>query len=81
MEPPWDDYVADDFLFRERVRYWFATRKPGFLEQYGEGNDIYAALHHIRVLIPNVPRLAGYSYPIGNQLYLQTAETLLWYGD
>ena len=22
-----------------------------------------------------------HSYPIGNQLYLQTAETLLWYGD
>ena len=81
VEPSWDDYVAGDFLFRERVRYWFATRKPELLEQYGEGNDIDAALYHIHAPIPNVPRLAGYSYPIGNQLYLQTAETLLWYGD
>ena len=39
-------------------------------------------LYHISgAPVPNVPRLAGYSYPIGNQLYLQTAETLLWYAD
>ena len=54
---------------------------PDFWSNNGEGNDINAALHHIRVPIPNVPRLAGYSYPIGNPLYLQTAETLLCYGD
>ena len=35
----------------------------------------------MRAPIPNMPRLAGYSYPIGNQLYLQTAETLLWYAE
>ncbi|MCY4063024.1 MAG: hypothetical protein OXG60_20285 [Chloroflexi bacterium] len=79
--PAWDDYINGDFLYRERVRYWFATYKPELLRQQGEGNDIEAALYHIRAPIPNVPRLAGYSYPIGNQLYLQTAETLLWYGD
>lgn len=79
--PAWDDYINGDFLYRERVRYWFATYKPELLIQHGEGSDIEAALYHIRAPIPNVPRLAGYSYPIGNQLYLQTAETLLWYGD
>ena len=40
-----------------------------------------AALYQIRAPVPNAARLAGYSYPIGNQLYLQTAETLLWYSD
>ena len=79
--PEWDDYINGDFLYRERVRYWFATYEPALLRQHGEGNDIEAALYHIQAPIPNVPRLAGYSYPIGNQLYLQTAETLLWYGD
>lgn len=79
--PRWEDYVNGDFLFRERVRYWFATHKPELLQQLSEGNDIEAALYHMRAPIPNVPRLAGYSYPIGNQLYLQTAETLLWYGE
>jgi hypothetical protein len=29
----------------------------------------------------NLPRLSGYSYPLGNQLYLQTAETVYWYAD
>ena len=79
--PEWDDYLNGGFLYRERVRYWFATYKPELLRQHGEGNDIEAALYHMRAPIPNVPRLAGYSYPIGNQLYLQTAETLLWYGE
>lgn len=79
--PKWEDYINGDFLFRERVRYWFATYKPELLQQHGEGNDIEAALYHMRAPIPNAPRLAGYSYPIGNQLYLQTAETLLWYGE
>lgn len=81
LEPSWDEYVAGDFLFRERVRYWFATHRPELLSKNGERNDIEAALYHIYAPVPNVPRLAGYSYPIGNQLYLQTAETLLWYGD
>ena len=79
--PEWEDYINGDFLFRERVRYWFATHKPELLQKRGEGNDIEAALYHMRAPVPNVPRLAGYSYPIGNQLYLQTAETLLWYGE
>lgn len=79
--PRWEDYVNGDFLYRERVRYWFATYMPDLLRQSGEGNDIEAALHHMRAPIPNMPRLAGYSYPIGNQLYLQTAETLLWYAE
>lgn len=79
--PRWEDYVNGDFLYRERVRYWFATYKPELLSQQGEGSDIEAALYHMRAPIPNAPRLAGYSYPIGNQLYLQTAETLLWFGD
>ena len=81
ITPKWEDYINGDFLFRERVRYWFATHKPELLQQRGEGNDIEAALYHMRAPIPNAPRLAGYSYPIGNQLYLQTAETLLWYGE
>ena len=80
-KPKWEDYRAGDFLYRERVRYWFATFEPERLKAHGEGDDIEAALYHIRAPVPNVPRLAGYSYPIGNQLYLQTAETLLWYAD
>ncbi len=81
IRPRRDDYRAGDFLYRERVRYWFATFEPEFLAAQGEGDDVKAALYHIRAPTPNVPRLAGYSYPIGNQLYLQTAETLLWYAD
>lgn len=81
VTPNWDGYVAGDFLYRERVRYWFATFEPERLQAHGEGNDVEAALYHIGAPVPNVPRLAGYSYPIGNQLYLQTAETLLWYAD
>ena len=52
-----------------------------------EGNDVLRprciTQYILRIFapVPNVPRLAGYSYPIGNQLYLQTAETLLWYAD
>ena len=38
--PKWEDYINGDFLFRERVRYWFATYKPELLQQHGEGNDI-----------------------------------------
>ena len=79
--PKWNDYLEGDFLYRERVRYWFATFEPQLLTTQGEGDDIEAALYHIGAPVPNVPRLAGYSYPIGNQLYLQTAETLLWYAD
>lgn len=79
--PKWDNYTAGDYLYRERVRYWFATFEPELLQAHGEGNDVEAALYHISAPVPNVPRLAGYSYPIGNQLYLQTAETLLWYAD
>lgn len=48
---------------------------------YSDGDDTQAILTYIQPPISNVPRLAGYSYPIGNQLYLQTAETLLWYVD
>lgn len=79
--PKWEDYVSGDFLYRERVRYRFATFEPGSLQELGEKDDIQAALWKIRAPVPNAPRLAGYSYPIGNQLYLQTAETLLWYAD
>ncbi len=86
VTPNWDDFVNGDFLFRERVRYWFATFEPHMLEDesakdLGDGNDVQAALAHIRAPVSNVPRLAGYSYPIGNQLYLQSAESLLWYAD
>ena len=81
VKPKWEDYHAGDFLYRERVRYWFATFEPQRLQAGGEGDDVEAALYHIGAPVPNVPRLAGYSYPIGNQLYLQTAETLLWYAD
>lgn len=84
--PQWEDYLAGDFLYRERVRYWFATFQPERLRRRDvadnrEGDDIQAALSQIVAPVPNAPRLAGYSYPIGNQLYLQTAETLLWYSD
>ena len=86
VRPEWEDFVAGDFLYRERVRYWFATFDPSKLEasvhlDFSDGNDVQAALVHIGSPVPNVPRLAGYSYPIGNQLYLQTAESLLWYSD
>lgn len=82
LETPWFiKYISGDDLYQEQVRYWFAVNYPELLEVVGDGDDMAAALTYMQPPIQNVPRLAGYSFPIGNQLYTQTAETLLWYGD
>lgn len=82
LKKPWFiQYVYGDDLYQERVRYWFAVNYPELLRAFGDGDDTEAALTYMQPPIQNVPRLAGYSYPIGNQLYTQTAETLLWYAD
>lgn len=79
-------FVTGDFLYQERVGYWWATywslpmsvaAKFGF----GRGSDVDAALTDMYRPNPNAPRLSGYGYPLGNQLYLQTAETVYWYAD
>ncbi len=79
-------FVYGDYLYQERVRYWYATHYPQLLRAFinklfSDGDDIQATITYIQPPIMNAPRLAGYSYPIGNQLYLQTAESLLWYAD
>jgi hypothetical protein len=94
-EPPWDGdsnrifnwvhptlldnpniihFLYGDFIYRERTAYWWATYWSLF--RIGKGNDYDAVLNDI-----NPPRLAGHSYPLGNQLYTQTAETVYWYAD
>lgn len=85
-QPLFVKFVYGDYLYQERVRYWYATYYPDLLASFrdadfSDGDDIDAALIYMHAPNANAPRLAGYSYPIGNQLYLQTAETLLWYSD
>jgi hypothetical protein len=79
-------FINGDFLYQERNGYWWATYwslpmsvvgKFGF----GRGSDVDAALADMTRANPNAPRLSGYGYPLGNQLYLQTAETVYWYVD
>jgi hypothetical protein len=76
-------FIQGDFLYKERATSWWATYWSSLLFMLnrfniGQGTDEQAALQGIAF---NVPRLAGYSYPVGNQLYLQTAETAYWYAD
>ncbi len=84
--PNWFTLRDGDFLYRERVAYWWATYwslplMVSFRIGNGTGSDFDLALSGMRPPTSNSPRLAGYSYPLGNQLYLQTAETVYWYGD
>ncbi len=69
-----------------RGEYWWATYWSfplALLRQIGigKGTDITEALQGMQPPNSNAPRLAGYAYPLGNQLYLQTAETVYWYAD
>jgi hypothetical protein len=76
-------FLHGDFLYRERTTSWWATYWSTLMDiMYklgsGQGSDMEAALQGMSF---NAPRLAGYSYPLGNQLYLQSAETVYWYAD
>jgi hypothetical protein len=76
-------FMLDDYLYQLRVEYWWATywSLPLGLLDFYKGTDLDAALRDTQPPNANVPRLAGNSYPLGNQLYLQTAETVYWYAD
>lgn len=79
-------FLFGDYYYQERVRYWYATYMPLILRVLkvfgiGHGTDTQATIQFMQSPNANAPRLAGYSYPIGNQLYLQTAETVYWYSD
>jgi hypothetical protein len=74
---------GDDFE-QLRVEYWWATYASlpldiAHLFGWGKGSDFTESLRGMSPPESNAPRLAGYAYPVGNQLYLQTAETWYWY--
>ena len=79
-------YVFGDWLYRERMAYWYVTYTP-FLPAvaghlgYGEGTDYQTVQRNVQAPYFLAPRLSGYSYPIGNQLYTGTTETAYWYAD
>lgn len=79
--PDLQQFLKDDFLYRQRTEYWWATYWSLLLGLFDTGTDARIALRQMQPPNANVPRLAGYSYPLGNQLYLQTAETVYWYAD
>ncbi len=78
---------STDYLYRDRVNYQWETGWQILVKLSGnpilahEDPDMLEALRDMRPPNPNVPRLAGFAYPLGNQLYLQTAETAYWYAD
>lgn len=79
-------YAQGDYLDRARMEYWWVTYWSWPFNivgsaGLGKGDDIRAALRDMQPPNANAPRLAGYAYPVGNQLYLQTAETAYWYAD
>lgn len=79
--PQLERFLSDDYLYQERVRYWYAVHQPMLtcqLTRIGRANGslMEAILRDI-----NPPRLAGYSFPIANQLILQTVESAFWYAD
>ena len=75
-------FLSGDFLYQERVGYWYATYWSVLLDiarifDWGYGSDeVFVSNSNL-----NPPRLAGYAYPLGNQLYLGTAETVYWFSD
>jgi hypothetical protein len=85
-QPNLSRFLHGDELDRLRVEYWWATYWSlplGILGPFGitKGTDTDEALRGMRPPNGLAPRLAGYAYPVGNQLYLQTAETVYWYAD
>ena len=83
QQPLLHRFLSDDFIYSERVGYWFATYWSGGLallydSGIGKGTDEQLILSQLSY---QSPRLAGYAYPIGNQLYTGTAETVYWFTD
>ncbi|GAB5493031.1 MAG: hypothetical protein Phog2KO_32460 [Phototrophicaceae bacterium] len=81
--PSLSRYITEGFLYQERVGYWYATHWSTMLAlanyfYIGSGSDEQLILNQLDY---QAPRLAGYAYPIGNQLYLGTAETVYWFTD
>ncbi len=85
-QPDLSEWLYSDELDQLRSEYWWATYFSfplGVFQRLGvgKGTDVDEALRGMRPPNANAPRLAGYAYPVGNQLYLQTAETAYWYAD
>jgi hypothetical protein len=79
-------YVQGDYLYQARVESWWVTYWSSLMgvlngKGVGRGTDEDAVIGDMRPPAANVPRLAGYGYPVGNQLFMQTAETVYWYAD
>lgn len=77
-------FIYGDTIEKLRVEFWWATYFSYPLtivhqSGLGKGSDFIETLRGMAPPESNAPRLAGYAYPIGNQLYLQTAETAYWY--
>lgn len=76
--PSLSRYITDGFLYQERVGYWYATHWSAILAftnyfNIGNGTDEQLILNQLDY---QTPRLAGYAYPLGNQLYLFIEETV-----
>lgn len=76
-------FAFGDFIYQERVGYHYATYWSSALKMFnylgiGNGTDEQLILEQLDY---QAPRLAGYAYPLGNQLYLGTAETVYWFTD
>ena len=85
-QPNVAEWLYSNELDQLRSEYWWATYFSfplGVFQRLGvgKGTDFDEALRGMRPPNANAPRLAGYAYPVGNQLYLQTAETAYWYAD